>query len=62
MKVANWELENTKAKVDIVKLEVVKKKRKNWDNLTTPKGFDLKKNLITIEIPELQQKENSTKK
>lgn len=53
MKLASWELNATKAKADIVKLEIIRKKRENRDNLYAPKSFDLQKNLITIEIPEL---------
>lgn len=58
MKVETWKLENIKAKSDIVKLEVIRKKRANRDNLYTPRHFDLQKNLIPIEIPELEQEEN----
>lgn len=58
MKVETWKLESIKAKSDIVKLEVIRKKRANRDNLYTPRHFDLQKNLIPIEIPELEQEEN----
>ncbi len=58
MKIETRKLENIKAKSDIVKLEVIRKKRENRDNLYTPRNFDLQKNLITIEIPELEIKEH----
>lgn len=55
LKLANWELASTKAKNDIVRLEVLKIKRQNWDKLSAPKNFNLQKNLKTIEIEELNQ-------
>ncbi len=58
MKIETRKLENIKAKSDIVKLEVIRKKRENRDNLYTPRNFDLQKNLITIEIPELEIEEH----
>ncbi|MDO4713819.1 MAG: hypothetical protein Q4B28_04140 [bacterium] len=50
MKVAQEELNASNAQSDIVKLEIVKEKRKNWNELT-PTQHTLKKNLLTIEIP-----------
>ena len=55
LKLANRELESTKAKNDIVKLEVVKIKKLNWDKLSAPKNLNLQKNLKTIEIEELNE-------
>nr|MBR6100039.1 hypothetical protein [bacterium] len=57
MKLANYELNSSKEKSDIVKLEVIRKKKNNRDQLSTPKNFNLEKNLITIEIPELSETE-----
>ncbi len=57
LKLANRELESTKAKNDIVKLEVVKIKKLNWDKLSAPKTLNLEKNLKTIEIEELSSEE-----
>ncbi len=53
LKLANRELESTKAKSDIVKLEVVKIKRLNRDQLSPPRNLNLQKSLQTIEIEEL---------
>ncbi|MBR2157977.1 hypothetical protein IJ913_00815 [bacterium] len=53
MKLANYELNSSKEKSDIVKLEVIRKKKNNRDQLSTPKNFTLEKNVITLEIPEL---------
>ena len=53
MKLANYELNSSKEKSDIVKLEVIRKKKRNRDELSTPKNFTLEKNVITLEIPEL---------
>lgn len=55
LKLANWELESTKAKNDIVKLEVIKIKKLNWDKLSAPKNLNLTKNLKTIEIEEFNR-------
>ena len=33
--------------------EIVKEKRENWNNLTVPKDFSLKKNVYILEINEL---------
>jgi hypothetical protein len=55
MKLANYELNSSKEKSDIVKLEVIRKKKSNRDQLSTPKNFTLEKNLITLEIPELEE-------
>lgn len=49
MKVAQEELNTSNAQSDIVKLEIVKEKRKNRNELT-PIQNTLKKNLLTIEI------------
>lgn len=53
MRLETQKLEASKAKNDIVKLEVIREKRENWDNLHTPRALNLQKNLISIEIPEL---------
>lgn len=55
MKLANYELNSSKEKSDIVKLEVIRKKKRNRDQLSTPKNFTLEKNVITLEIPELSE-------
>ena len=55
MKLANYELNSSKEKSDIVKLEVIRKKKRNRDELSTPKNFTLEKNVITLEIPELSE-------
>jgi len=55
MKLANYELNSSKEKSDIVKLEVIRKKKNNRDQLSTPKNFNLEKNVITLEIPELSE-------
>ena len=55
LKLANRELESTKAKNDIVKLEVVKIKKLNWDKLSAPKNLNLQKNLKIIEIEEFSR-------
>jgi len=55
MKLANYELNSSKEKNDIVKLEVIRKKKRNRDELSTPKNFTLEKNVITLEIPELSE-------
>lgn len=55
LRLANWELESTKAQNDIVKLEVIKTKILNWDKLSAPKKLNLQKNLKTIEIEELNE-------
>ena len=52
MKLANQELYSAKAKSDILKLEVLREKRENRDNLYTPKNSDLSKKPIIIIIPE----------
>ena len=59
MKLATYELNSSKEKSDIEKLEVIRKKKANRDQLSTPKSFSLQKNLITIEIPELSEDTNS---
>ncbi len=56
MKLANYELNSSKEKSDIVKLEVIRKKKNNRDQLSAPKNFTLEKNVITLEIPELWEK------
>ena len=53
MRLANQKLQATKAKSDIVKLEIIRKKRENRDNLHTPKALNLQKNLLVIEVPDL---------
>lgn len=53
MKVAQENLNSANAQSDIVKLEIVKEKRENWNNLTIPTEHNLKKNLLILEIPEL---------
>lgn len=53
MKLATYELNNTKEQSDIVKLDVIRKKQYNWNKLSTPKNFSIQKNLITIEIPDI---------
>lgn len=53
MRVETQKLEAMKAKNDIVKLEVIREKRENRDNLYAPKVLNLQKNLVTIEIPDL---------
>ncbi len=57
MKLANYELNSSKEKSDIVKLEVIRKKKRNRDELSTPKNFTLEKNVITLEIPELSSED-----
>jgi hypothetical protein len=57
MKLATYELNASREKSDIEKLEVIRKKKVNWDQLSTPKGANLQKNVITIEIPELTEDE-----
>ena len=52
MKLANQELYSAKAKSDILKLEILREKRENRDNLYTPKNSDLSKKQIIIIIPE----------
>ena len=59
MKLANYELNSSKEKSDIVKLEVIRKKKANRDLLSTPKNFNLEKNVITLEIPELSENPNA---
>jgi hypothetical protein len=58
MKLATYELNSSKEKSDIEKLEVIRKNKANWDMLSTPKNFSLQKNVITIEIPELTEDES----
>lgn len=57
MKLATYELNASREKSDIEKLEVIRKKKVNWDQLSTPKNANLQKNVITIEIPELTEDE-----
>lgn len=53
MKMAQEELNTANAQSDIVKLEIVKEKRENWNALSTPRDPSLKKNVYTLEIDEL---------
>ena len=53
MRMAQEELNTANAQSDIIKLEIVKGKRENWNNLTVPKDFSLKKNVYILEINEL---------
>ena len=53
MRMAQEELNTANAQSDIIKLEIVKEKRENWNNLTVPKDFSLKKNVYILEINEL---------
>lgn len=53
MRLETQKLESNKAKNDIMKLEVIREKKENRDNLYTPKVLNLQKNLVTIEISEL---------
>ena len=53
MKMAQEELNTANAQSDIVKLEIVKEKRENWNALSAPRDPSLKKNVYTLEIDEL---------
>ena len=53
MRMAQEELNTANAQSDIITLEIVKEKRENWNNLTVPKDFSLKKNVYILEINEL---------
>ena len=53
MKMAQEELNTANAQSDIVKLEIVKEKRENWNTLSAPRDPSLKKNVYTLEIDEL---------
>jgi hypothetical protein len=53
---ADYEQKNAKEKSDIVKLDVIRKKKANRDKVQIPKNVNLEKSLVIIDIPNENEK------
>ena len=56
LRVADYEQKNAKEKSDIVKLDVIRKKKANRDKVQIPKNVNLEKSLVIIDIPNENEK------